>query len=59
MTLPVVKEKLLSLQDSSLGEDSDAVVSVHHHHCNGSKHGISFRPTTAVRDGTAADSPLA
>lgn len=32
--LPVVKEELLSLQNGTFGEDSNAVVSVHHNHCN-------------------------
>lgn len=31
LTVSVVKEQLLPLQDSSLGEDSNAVVSVDHH----------------------------
>lgn len=33
LTLPVVEEELLSLQNGSFGKDSDAVVSVHHDHC--------------------------
>lgn len=32
--VPVVKEELLSCLDGSLGEDTDPVVSVHHHDCN-------------------------
>lgn len=32
--VPVVKEELLSCLDGSLGEDANAVVSVHHHNCN-------------------------
>lgn len=34
VSLPVVKEELLSLQNGTFGEDSNAVVSVHHNHCN-------------------------
>lgn len=34
LTLPVVKEELLSLQNGSFGKDSNAVVSVHHYHCD-------------------------
>lgn len=33
--LPVVKEELLSLQNGSFGKDPNAVVSIHHYHCNG------------------------
>ena len=40
MTLPVVKEELLSLQDRSFGKDTNAVVSVHHYHCSGSKNNV-------------------
>lgn len=32
LAVSVVKEELLSLQNSSFGKDSDAVVSIHHHH---------------------------
>lgn len=32
LAVSVVKEELLPLHDRSLGEDPDAVVSVHHHH---------------------------
>lgn len=32
--VPVVKEELLSCLDGSLGEDTNAVVSVHHDNCN-------------------------
>lgn len=35
--VPVVKEELLSLQNGTFGEDSNAVVSVHHNHCNGTR----------------------
>lgn len=34
LTLPVVKEELLSLQNGSFGKDSNAVVSIHHYHCD-------------------------
>lgn len=36
---PVVKEELLTGLDGPLGEDADAVVSVHHDHCPGKRPG--------------------
>lgn len=34
LTLPVVKEELLPLQNGSFGKDPNAVVSIHHYHCH-------------------------
>lgn len=41
IALPVIKEQLLPLQDSSLGEDSNAVVSVNHHNCIDGRNNVS------------------
>ena len=41
-TLPVVKEELLSLQDSPFGKDPNAVVSIHHDNYNSSN--PTFKP---------------
>lgn len=55
MTLPVVKEELLSLQDSSFGKDSNAVVSVHHYDCNSSKQNLSQNNTASYCERQKSD----
>lgn len=46
--VPVVKEQLLSLQDSSFGKDPNAVVSIHHYHLNLREHNIRQQTTAFI-----------
>lgn len=55
---PVVEEELLSSLDGPLGEDPDAVVAVHHHHCTAEQQGSTVVRISEPTGSVEKSSPL-